>query len=65
MQEYLDALANIKSKKEYLEKLRISYQRKNDNVKQEIIETEKSILTEQDNLIRLKNIVISIESKKH
>lgn len=63
MQEYLEALNKYNLTKEEIENLRKLYFNGDKSIAQRILEMENSILTQHKELIRLRNIVISLESK--
>ena len=63
MQEYLDALDKLNNNKHTLNSLRLKYSQGDKSVANQILSLEKQILKEQEELIRLQNIAISLEVK--
>lgn len=61
MKEYINAIDLLQSTKNKLYILRKNFAQGNKSVSQEILETEKSILSQQENLIILRNNVIKLE----
>ena len=63
MQEYLEALNQYNLTKTKIDNLRKLYSNGDKSIAQTILEMENSILTQYNELIRLRNIVVSLESK--
>ena len=63
MQEYLDALDKLNNNKHTLNSLRLKYSQGDKSVANQVLSLEKQILKEQEELIRLQNIAISLEVK--
>ncbi|MBQ2839117.1 MAG: CDC27 family protein [Muribaculaceae bacterium] len=61
MKEYINAIDLLQSTKNQLSTLRKTFAQGDKSVSQEILETEKSILTQQENLINLRNKVVKLE----
>ena len=61
MKEYINAIDLLQSTKNKLSTLRKTFAQGDKSVSQEILKTEKSILTQQENLINLRNKVVKLE----